>query len=227
MGRVLPVVLLPPVTAAIAVLVGLGLLQVLHRFLRRLGRRRPLLDELAVRAHRPAQYTVAILVLHMTLSLTTSTGRWREPLLHGIELVGIGMGAWLVGVVLLWIEDGALRRIRTDVRDNRSARRVHTQVVVIGRVTVLATAVVAVAAMLLTFPTARAVGASLLASAAVAGVIAGFAAQTMLRSVIAGLQLAFSDALRLDDVVVVEGEWGRVEEVTLTYVVVRIWDDRR
>lgn len=227
MARVLSAVRLPPVTAAIAVVLALAALELVHRALRRIGRRRPLVAEFAERTHRPAQFLLALAVVHFTLSLRTSTGQWREPLLHAIVLGGIAAGAWLAAAVLLVIEDGALSRIRTDVRDNRTARRVHTQVTVIRRVTVLVTTIVAMAAMLLTFPSARAVGASLLASAAVAGVIAGVAAQTMLRNVIAGLQLAFSDALRLDDVVVVEEEWGRVEAITLTYVVVRIWDDRR
>jgi len=227
MARVLSIVLLPPVTAAIAVVLALAALELVHRALRRIGRQRPPVAEFASRTHRAAQLVLALAVLHFALSVRSWAGPWREPVLHLIALGGIAAAAWLVAAVLLVIEDGALRRIRTDVGDNRTARRVHTQVIVIRRVTVLVTTVVAIAAMLLTFPTARAVGASLLASAAVAGVIAGFAAQTMLRNVLAGLQLAFSDALRLDDVVVVEEEWGKVESVTLTYVVVRVWDDRR
>jgi small-conductance mechanosensitive channel len=87
--------------------------------------------------------------------------------------------------------------------------------------------VLAAAAMLLTFPSARAAGASILASAGVISIVAGLAAQTSLANVFAGLQLAFTDAIRVDDVVVVEEEWGRIEEITLTYVVVHIWDDRR
>jgi small-conductance mechanosensitive channel len=85
----------------------------------------------------------------------------------------------------------------------------------------------AIGAMLLTFPSFRAAGASVLASAGIAGVIAGFAAQSLLSNVIAGMQIVFSEAIHLDDVVVVEDEWGRIEEITLTYVIVRIWDDRR
>jgi mechanosensitive ion channel-like protein len=81
--------------------------------------------------------------------------------------------------------------------------------------------------MLMTFPGVRALGASLLASAGLISVIAALAAQSTLGNLIAGLQLAFSDAVRIDDVVVVEGEWGRIEELTLTYVAVQIWDDRR
>jgi hypothetical protein len=81
--------------------------------------------------------------------------------------------------------------------------------------------------MLLTFPSARAAGTSILAGAGVLSIVAGLAAQASLANVIAGLQLAFTDAIRVDDVVVVEEEWGRIEEITLTYVVVHVWDDRR
>ena len=122
-------------------------------------------------------------------------------------------------------EDTALSRYRTDVRDNRVARTVHTQVRLIRRVTAATVAVLAVGSMLLT--AVRTVGASVLASAGLVGAVAALAAQSLLGNVLAGLQIAFGQSLRLDDVVVVEGEWGRVEEITLTYVVVRIWDDRR
>src|SRR6478609_1963583 len=85
----------------------------------------------------------------------------------------------------------------------------------------------AIAAVLLTFPEARAAGASLLASAGVISIVAGLAAQTSLANVFAGMQIAFTDGIRVDDVVVLEGEWGRIEEITMTYVVVHLWDDRR
>jgi small-conductance mechanosensitive channel len=125
------------------------------------------------------------------------------------------------------IMDLALRRYRTDVSDNRHARRIHTQISVIRRIGIAGFAVLAMGAMLLTFPAFRAAGASVLASAGIAGVIAGLAAQSLLSNVFAGMQIVFSEALHLDDVVVVEKQWGRIEEITLTYVVVRIWDDRR
>ena len=84
-----------------------------------------------------------------------------------------------------------------------------------------------IAAILMTFPGARTAGASLFASAGLLSVIAGLAAQSALGNVFAGLQLAFTDAIRVEDVVIVGGEWGRIEEITLTYVVVHVWDDRR
>jgi small-conductance mechanosensitive channel len=107
------------------------------------------------------------------------------------------------------------------------ARKKRTQIVVFNRITVAIVAVIAAAAMLTTFRQVRALGASLLASAGIAGLAAGVAAKPTLGNLVAGLQIAFTEPIRLDDVVVVEGEWGRIEEITLTYVVVRLWDTRR
>jgi hypothetical protein len=141
--------------------------------------------------------------------------------------VTIVAAAWLVCALAIFFEDLGLRRYRVDVADNRVARRVRTQVLIIRRLTVVAIVVVAIGAVLLTFPGARTAGASVLASAGLVSIVAGLAAQSTLANVFAGMQLAFSDAIRVDDVVIVETEWGRVEEITLTYVVVHIWDDRR
>jgi hypothetical protein len=215
------------VITAVSVIAALGAVEVVHRVVGRLSRRSPLLGELAARAHRPTQLVAALLAVQFALRAVTATGTWRPPLLHGLWLALIAASAWLVAALLIVVEDAALARFRTDVQDNRHARRIHTQVTVVRRVTIAVIAVLALGAMLVTFPSARAAGASVLASAGLIGVIAGFAAQSLLGNVIAGMQIAFSDSLRLDDVVVVEKEWGRVEEITLSYVVVHIWDDRR
>src|SRR5918999_198986 len=103
-----------------------------------------------------------------------------------------------------------LQRYRIDVRDNLEARAVYTQVT-----------------MLMVFESVRQFGASILASAGVAGIIIGFAAQRSIATLLAGLQIAITQPIRLDDVVIVENEWGRIEDITLTYVTVRIWDERR
>lgn len=149
------------------------------------------------------------------------------PLRHALVLATIASVSWLVGQTLFLIEDGVLDRVRIDMRDNRRARRMRTQIAVIRRLTAVAVTVVAGAAMLMTFDAMRTYGASVLASAGIVGVVAGLAAQTTLSNVFAGLQLVFTDALRFDDVVVVDGQWGRIEELTLTYVVVHLWDERR
>lgn len=121
----------------------------------------------------------------------------------------------------------ALGRFDIAVADNLRARRITTQLHIITRVVYIAIGLLAIAAILMLFPSVRHVGTSLLASAGIAGVIIGFAAQKILGNLFAGIQIALAQTIRQDDVVVVEGEWGRIEEITLSYVVVHIWDDRR
>jgi small-conductance mechanosensitive channel len=111
--------------------------------------------------------------------------------------------------------------------DDFGGRRLQTQIRVLARTANVLIVLLAVALVLTTFPSVRHVGASLLASAGVAGIVAGFAARPVLGNLIAGLQIGLSQPIRLDDVVIVEGEWGVIEEITGTYVVIRIWDDRR
>ena len=146
---------------------------------------------------------------------------------HALLLITIGLGAWLVAAMATFGIALAMSRYRTDVPDNRLARRMHTQLALVRRLIVVVIAVVAVGSALLTFPGVQAIGTSLLASAGIVSIVAGLAAQSTLANVFAGVQLAFSDAIRVEDVVIAEGEWGRIEEITLTYVVVHIWDDRR
>jgi small-conductance mechanosensitive channel len=217
---------------AIAGVLGAGLaallaVEVIHRAARRLGRRSALVGELAAKAHRPFQVFLTLFGMQLAIRTFVRSFPARDEVLHGVVLALIAAAAWLLGALLLVFEDVALSRYRTDVRDNLRQRRLHTQVVMLRRVTVAVVVLLAVGVALMTFPAVRTVGASLLASAGVIGVIAGLAAQSMLSNVFAGLQLTFSDAIRLDDVVVVEGEWGKIEEITLSHVVVRIWDDRR
>lgn len=114
-----------------------------------------------------------------------------------------------------------------DVVDNLHARRIQTQTRVLIQTISFFVLVFGAAGMLMTFPAARQFGTSLLASAGLAGLAVGFAAKPVLGNLIAGLQIAFTQPIRLDDVVIVENEWGRIEEITGTYVVVKIWDDRR
>jgi small-conductance mechanosensitive channel len=220
-------VLIRLVAVALGTAVGVALVTLLHRALLRLGRRTPLVGDLARRAHRPVQLLVAMAIVDLGLRASGLSGRWREPVTHTVDLVLIGSAAWLVAMLMFVVEDAALARFRTDVRDNQYARTVHTQIRLLRRVTVVVVAIVALGAMLMTFQEARLVGTSVLASAGVAAAVAAFAAQALLGNLFAGLQIAFGKALRLDDVVVVEGEWGRVEEITLTHVVLHIWDDRR
>ncbi|MER7281296.1 mechanosensitive ion channel domain-containing protein [Dactylosporangium sp. NPDC000244] len=219
--------LLPLGIALGSALLALLAVHVVHKILVRVGRQSSLVTELAQRAHRPTQWVLVLCAVYFAVRANADGASWRHTFLHADQLVIIAAAAWLLAALLVVAEDAALSRVNTEVPDNRTARRVHTQVVMIRRVTVAVVAVLAVAVMLMTFPGARLLGTSVLASAGFLGIIAGLAAQSVLRNVFAGLQLAFSDAVRLGDVVIVEQEWGRVQEITLSYVVVHVWDDRR
>ncbi len=152
---------------------------------------------------------------------------WRVGIHQVLRIAGFASGGWLLIGVVAFLFARALARYPTDMADNRVARRVHTQVTILRRISTVLIVIITLGAILLTFQGVQAIGASLLASAGLASVIAGLAAQSTLSNVFAGLQLAFSDAIRVDDVVVVDSQWGRIEEITLTYIVVHIWDDRR
>jgi len=148
---------------------------------------------------------------------------------------------WSVGSKMLfvlfvgWAFFGLMRAVRTlieqrsdmNVEDNLKARRQHTRLRILYRIAQVVVGFIVIALMLIAIPGVRSVGVTLMASAGLVGLAVGAAAQPALKNLIAGIQMAFSEPIRLDDVVIVEGEWGRIEDITLTYVVVRIWDDRR
>jgi small-conductance mechanosensitive channel len=219
------------ITATVAAaVIALSVVEVVHRVIRRLGRRSLLLTALTEHSHRPLQVTATVLAVRLAVQVATGHGadpQWRRVMLHVLALALIAATSWLAASLLLVFQDTALARFRLDVPDNRQARRIRTQIVMLRRVTVAVVALLALGVMLMTFPSVRGIGATVLASAGVIGAVAALAAQSVLGNVVAGVQLAFSGAVRLDDVVVVEGEWGRIEELTLSYVVVHIWDDRR
>lgn len=146
-----------------------------------------------------------------------------------LTLVLIGATAWLAVRVADAVVETSYSRYASvhSERDPARVRRVRTQVTLIQRAVTAVVGVVAVSAMLLTFPAMRAAGASLLASAGIIGIVAGVAAQSTLSNIFAGLQIAFGDMVRIGDTVIVEGEWGTVEEITLTFLTVRTWDERR
>ncbi len=135
--------------------------------------------------------------------------------------------AWLLISTLRTIKRIFLENFSTSKEDNLRSRKFHTQFNILESVFIAVIIVIAIGAILMLFDDVRKLGISLFASAGVAGIIVGFAAQKFIGAVIAGLQIAITQPIRLDDVVIIEGEWGRIEEITLTYVVVKIWDLRR
>jgi small-conductance mechanosensitive channel len=146
---------------------------------------------------------------------------------NGASLMLIGVVAFILFQAVDAAAALVLRQHRTDVTDNLQARAIHTQVMVLRKLAVAVIVIFTIASMLMVFESVRQFGASILASAGIAGIIIGFAAQKSIATLLAGFQIALTQPIRVDDVVIVEGEWGRIEDITLTYVVVRIWDQRR
>lgn len=210
-----------------SVVAAVAFVEIVHRIIKRLGRRSTLAADMARKIHWPFLAVVTLVTVQQAIRVWAGEFPGRSGVVHTLVLFVIAAFAWLIGATLLVLEDVALAKWRTDVPDNLRRRRIKTQVVMLRRVTVAIVVVLAGGVMLMTFPDIRALGASVLASAGLLSVVAALAAQSTLGNVFAGLQLTFSDAIRVDDVVVVEQEWGRIEEITLTYVVVQIWDDRR
>lgn len=210
----------------IAVVAALVLTAVLRRAMRASAPRWPLLTSLGERAKWPLRLLLTTVGFWLTTLFMDGPSK-GETLQHGNSILGVAAGGWLLIEVTRSVEDGIKARFPVDVADNRRARRVHTQVQILGRLVIAMIIMIAGAVALLSFPGMRSVGASILASAGLAAIVAGIAAQSSLANVFSGLQVALADAIRVDDVVIVEGQYGRIEEITLTYVVVRIWDDRR
>ncbi|MDQ2702058.1 MAG: mechanosensitive ion channel family protein [Pseudomonadota bacterium] len=146
---------------------------------------------------------------------------------HALVIVLLLIAVWLGVRAVRAVERRVAREHPLDVADNLHARKVLTQARVASSVAQGVIILVGIALALMTFPGIRQIGATLLASAGLIGLVAGIAAKPVFGNLIAGLQIAMAQPIRLDDVVIVEGEWGRIEEITRTYVVVRIWDERR
>lgn len=214
----------------LAALAAFAAVELIHLSIRRFGKRSRMLTAFGEYSHRAFKFAAIILAVYLAVGWATRDQQgapWRGVLLHILLIAVVITVAWLVATVPTAVEKVALERLRADVPDNRAIRRMRTQVVLLRRVAVTVVCVITLGILLMTFPNVRAIGASVLVSAGVIGAIVAIAAQSVLGNVLAGIQLVLSDAVRLDDVVVVEGEWGRVETLTLNYVAVQIWDDRR
>ncbi|WP_332813846.1 mechanosensitive ion channel family protein [Ramlibacter sp.] len=213
--------------AAGALVVGLVVHYVLGRLLRRATRSAPILHAVLVNGQAAAGFAWPLLALQLVLQLAPDTLWLIDGLRHLNGVLLIAALTWLAMAAIEGLANGVVAQHPVDVEDNMQARRVHTQARVLSRSAMVVALIAGTSMALMTFPGARQVGASLLASAGVLGIIGGLAARPVFSNLIAGLQLALAQPIRLDDVLIVQGEWGRVEEITGTYVVLRIWDERR
>jgi small-conductance mechanosensitive channel len=219
-------VLIPAGQVGLAVVGGLLVHWVVFATLPRLGREGSgdTLGLFADRLRRPSLLVFPLMGIQLVLP---SVEALPDPVGHLLTLAVYGALIWVVVAFLGGLEAVVRSRHDVTVADNLEARRVHTQISVMTRALMVVTVIVGTAAALMTFEPIRALGTAILASAGLAGLVIGLAARPVLENLIAGLQIALTQPIRLDDVVVIDGEWGRIEEITVTYVVVRIWDQRR
>jgi len=184
-------------------------------------------NSLGQHGRRPASLILPLIALFLALPATSLPPGPMGIVRHIIALGMIASVAWLLIILIDVFEDVVADKYKIGVRDDLRARKIQTQIHVLRRTALVVSCIVAFSVMLMTFPSIRQFGISLFASAGIAGIIIGMAARPTLSSLLAGLQLALTEPIRLEDVVIVEGEWGWIEEITTTYVVVRIWDLRR
>jgi small-conductance mechanosensitive channel len=213
---------------AVAVSLALAVYSALIRLTQRfLGDRHPFATSILSQIRRPLRFAVILLSLNVAIILAPIAGPLAWLTSRALQIAFIAFLGWVaitavdVGTVLY------LRRFNINSEDNLLARKHVTQVRILRGALNTLIVVIATAAGLMTFEQVRQFGVSLFASAGIAGIVVGFAARPMLSNLIAGIQLAITQPVRIDDAVIVEGEFGNIEEIRSTYVVVRLWDWRR
>jgi small-conductance mechanosensitive channel len=179
------------------------------------------------RARRPVRLAFVLAALAITVPRLDLAYGWQSGLGHLFLILLIVLVGWTLIILSNHFADRAMRRYRIDTDDNLRARKFVTQARVLRRTVNIVVGILTVGAVLLTFESVQRYGVSLFASAGAAGLILGLAARPVLANLIAGIQIALTQPIRIDDVVIVEGEWGWIEEIFATYVVVRLWDWRR
>ncbi|MBC7699774.1 MAG: mechanosensitive ion channel [Massilia sp.] len=178
-------------------------------------------------ARKPAGIMLPLLALQFVLRGAPDDLAHIALVRQATTIVLIASFTWLLMRMARGFGQAIVMAHRTDASDNLMARRIQTQTQVVTRLAVSGIGLIGFSLALMTIPDVRQIGTSLLASAGVVGIAAGLAARPVLGNLMAGLQIAFSQPIRLDDVVIVDGEWGTIEEINSTYVVVKIWDERR
>ncbi|HUJ87464.1 MAG TPA: mechanosensitive ion channel family protein [Burkholderiales bacterium] len=223
-----------PYLWSVLALLGVALLALLgHRVLfyaaGRIAARAPSAGKAALLrlCRRPSSFALPLLAVFVALPGLPWPQSLTDPIEHLVVLGLIGAVAWLCLRLIDVLVEVLGVAFRVDVKDNLRARKIETQVHLLRRIAAVVIAFVAGSLMLMTFPSIRHVGLTLFASAGLAGLVAGMAARSTLSNLLAGVQIALTEPIRIDDVVIVEGEWGWIEEIGTTYVVVRIWDLRR
>jgi small-conductance mechanosensitive channel len=213
----------------VAVILALALHFVLMAVARRIAAHTPdsVDDAFVDHARRPLRWimvAIALVSARRALDLSAaSDALWSQFAAMAVPAL---MG-WLAINMIRAFSKSVEIRFDISVTDNLRARRRRTRAAILGRIAIMTVGFVTICLMLLSIPSIRSIGVTLMASAGIVGLAVGAAAQPALKNIIAGIQMAFTEPIRIDDVVIIDGEWGRIEEIRLTYVVVNIWDERR
>lgn len=215
------------VIVAATALAALGIFRLFHMALLRLARDKPLLFRIFNRAESVLRYALVL----FALAIVTPLLPLGAETVATVNRIMIAAFVVFLGWVAIIASDMAMERyiggFRIDAADNLLARKAVTQMRILKRTAQTLIVIVTIGLALMTFETVRQFGVSIFASAGIAGLAVGLAAKPLLENIIAGIQIALTQPIRIDDAVIVEGEWGTVEELTSTYVVIRIWDWRR
>ncbi|CAD7041572.1 mechanosensitive ion channel protein MscS [Pseudorhizobium endolithicum] len=226
--RWLPDPVLSILILILAFVAGVLLHKIAFRVLTRLAKNRDLFwRSLVQRTRRPLRLAIISWTLSLGVVIAPLWGTQEAVLRHILLLCFIVLIGWMTRTALHIWTTVYLRRFKLDAEDNLLARKHVTQSRIMERVAATGIIALTLSAALMTFPAVRQYGVSLLASAGVAGIVLGLALQPVLKNLFAGIQLAITQPIRIDDALLVEGEWGNVEEITSTYVVVKLWDWRR
>ncbi|MDA9430744.1 mechanosensitive ion channel family protein [Bradyrhizobium sp. CCBAU 51627] len=193
---------------------------------RAFGTRRPLLSVFIERTSGPAQLALCLAAVALVLPLAPLDDAFRTPLTRLFVVAFIALIGWISTRIVDMSAARYLQNFR-DVTENFIARKHVTQIRVFKRVIDTIIVIITVSAALMTFDSVRQYGVSLFASAGAAGIIVGLASRPLLSNLIAGLQIAITQPIRIEDAVIIENEWGWVEDIAATYVVIRLWDWRR
>ena len=182
----------------------------------------------AQRVWIPLLIFLAALILKVALLSKIFIYEYTYNILQPISTLGLILSAtWLIIITLKILKNRMLKKYDVNTSDNLKARKIYTQFNILENIIIFIIIILAIGIALMSFESIRSVGVSVLTSAGIAGIIIGFSAQKAIGTLLAGIQIAFTQPIRLQDAVIVEGEWGWIEEITLTYVVIKVWDKRR
>jgi len=219
--------LVPAGSAIGAVVLAILVYLVVRPVLRRVSRLSPVATAVNRELDKPLRWLLPVMALEIALEGAPDDLLWIEGVRHVVGVLLIVAFTIAAIAVVRGVAAAVALLHPQDVADNLEARRVITQTRVLARIANGVVLFAGVAFVLMTFPRARQFGTSLLASAGLSALVIGIAARSVFGNLLAGLQIALSQPIRIDDVLIVQGEWGRVEEITSTYVVLKIWDERR